>query len=268
MAKTYWLKFGTQSPAAYTGLSPSMIQFIKADGTTLAGPGITEIISGTGAYQFTWNPTFPIFFTVDGGATLTDTSIRYITGSLDPIQAVNEQVTNQGSTLVAIGNTSIALGTTTIAFGTTLVAIGTTTIALGTTSIATTQAVGTTVIAMGSTLVAIGNTAIGFGTTVLAQLTNEGVTLVAIGNTLAAIGAINASLTVSIAGIGSTASSFGDSTTDPGTLFGYMKRIQENLEGNNSFFKYTGVLDIYSRGSTTLLAAKTIANSVSMVVKS
>jgi hypothetical protein len=114
-------------------------------------------------------------------------------------------------------------------YGTTLVAIGTTSVALGTTS------------------VALGTTAVALGTSILAQ---------------------GQSLSVSVIGIGSTASSFGTSATDPVDLFGYMKRIQENLEGNQTFYKASGALTIFSRGSSYTLASKTIANSTSLVVKS
>ena len=120
-------------------------------------------------------------------------------------------------------------------YGTTLTAIGTSGVALGTTSVA----LGTTSVALGNTIVAL---------------------VTGIGNTLSV-------LNTNIGGIGSTASSFGDSSTDPVDLFGYLKRILETREGNESFIKSTGVLSIYSRGSSTLLATKTIANSISAVIK-
>lgn len=127
-------------------------------------------------------------------------------------------------------------------YGTTIVAIGTTLTAIGTTNIA----LGTTNVALGTTNVALGTTAVA-GITLL---TASGITV-----------------TVAVSGIGSTTSSFGDSSTDPVDLFGYLKRITENLEGNQSFVKSSGVMNIYSRGSSTLLRTKTIANSSSMVVK-
>lgn len=77
----------------------------------------------------------------------------------------------------------------------------------------------------------------------------------------------NASLTVTVAGIGTTTSSFGTSVADPVDLFGYMKRILENLEGNNTFVKSSGALTIYSRGSSYTLAVKTVTNSVTTVIK-
>lgn len=127
-------------------------------------------------------------------------------------------------------------------YGTTLVAIGTTNVALGITAVA----LGTTAVALGITNVALGTSAVALGTTILANGT---------------------SLNVVVTGLGSTASSFGTSSADPVDLFGYMKRILENLEGNQTFTKPSGSLAIYSRGSSTLLTTKTIANSVSLVTK-
>jgi hypothetical protein len=134
-----------------------------------------------------------------------------------------------GSTLVAIGTSNIALGTTNVALGTTNVALGTSNIALGTTNIA-----------IGTTLTAI-------ATTLAAQ---------------------SASLSGLVLAIGSTASSFGTSSVDPVDLFGFMKRVMENLEGNETFYKASGNLVQYSRGSSVTLWSKTIANSTSLVVKS
>ena len=68
--------------------------------------------------------------------------------------------------------------------------------------------------------------------------------------------------------LGSTVSSFGSTSVDPGTAIGYLKRIQEFLEGNAEFNKTTGEWEIYSRGSSTLLRVKTLANSVGEVTKS
>lgn len=84
------------------------------------------------------------------------------------------------------------------------------------------------------------------------------------GNTIVAQ---NSSLSFIALGIGSTASSFGTSATDPVDLFGYLKRIQENLEGSNTYNKVSGAFTILSRGSSYTLASKTITNSVSLVAK-
>ena len=70
-----------------------------------------------------------------------------------------------------------------------------------------------------------------------------------------------------LAGIGSTASSYGTSANDPVDLFGYMKRVMEVLEGDAGFSKTTGAWSMYSRGSSTLLRSKTLSNAVSGVTK-
>lgn len=92
------------------------------------------------------------------------------------------------------------------------------------------------------------------------------------GNTLVAIGtsiyAQNQSLAISVLGIGTVGSTFGSVSSDPIDLFGYMKRIQENLEGNSQFTKLTGAWQISTRGSSTVLANKTVTNTSSLVTKS
>lgn len=67
--------------------------------------------------------------------------------------------------------------------------------------------------------------------------------------------------------IGYTASSFGSTSVDPGTIFGYVQRLTEFNEGNADFIKSSGQWDIYSRGSSTLLRTKTLTNSVAGVTK-
>lgn len=104
--------------------------------------------------------------------------------------------------------------------------------------------------ALSSTFTAFGSTFGGFNST-----------FVAFSSTF---NALNSSL---IAGIGSTTSSFGTDSVDPSTLFGYLKRAQEVLEGNQIFNKSTGIWDIYSRGSSQLLREKTLAVSASTVTK-
>ena len=117
-------------------------------------------------------------------------------------------------------------------------------------------------------LIALGNTAIAIGITGNAigiingnGISDQGVTIVAMGDTLTSIG-------VNLSGIGSTASLFGDSVTQPGTLFGYLKRVVEFLEGDQTYAKATGVLTYEARGGNTLLATKTIADSTSTTTRS
>lgn len=222
--KTYILRFGFGDPRTYTGLAPTMLIFVDNAGATIAPPAITEALTGSGIYKFSYGTTVPISFLADAATTSPGPQGRYVVGSIDPADRADEY----GTTLVAIGTTLVAIGTTNVALGTSAVALGTTAIALGITN------------------VALGTSAVALGTTILANGT---------------------SLNVVVTGLGSTASSFGTSSADPVDLFGYMKRILENLEGNQTFTKPSGSLAIYSRGSSTLLTTKTIANSVSLVTK-
>jgi len=67
--------------------------------------------------------------------------------------------------------------------------------------------------------------------------------------------------------VGTIADSYGSTATDPTTVFGYLKRDQEILEGDAIFTKSTGVWTIYSRGSSTILRVKTLTNSTSQATK-
>lgn len=97
-----------------------------------------------------------------------------------------------------------------------------------------------------------------------------GMSLLATGITGLASGISALSLGVSAVSvlIGTTASSFGNTATDPSDLFGYLKRLQEWNEGNSIFNKSTSLWDIYSRGSSTLLAEKSLVDSQGLVTKS
>lgn len=101
MSKTYTLQFGDGDPAVNTGLSPTFVIFQLLGGSTLAPPSITEPDSD-GIYQFTYGPTLPIKFKIDGGAGLAAAD-RYITDQLDPIQAVDQVI---GSVDSSFGSTS------------------------------------------------------------------------------------------------------------------------------------------------------------------
>lgn len=103
--KSYLLKFGSGNPSDYTGLSPTFTFF--QIGPTLpwsntTPPGISEISSGAGLYTFQYNATLPIAFVADGGVALAS-SDRYVTGILDPIQAVDVRVGFPGD---SIGSTN------------------------------------------------------------------------------------------------------------------------------------------------------------------
>ena len=128
-AKTYWLKFGSVNPQAFTGLSPTFAIFETSAGSTTAPPGITESIAGTGLYSFSYtqSPTFSIAFLVDGdpaGVTLIPTD-RYITGVLDPVQAVDQGIATLQAyavtSQISVLDISTRIGTTASSFGSTLV---------------------------------------------------------------------------------------------------------------------------------------------------
>lgn len=250
MAKTYSMQFGAGDPRTYTGLSPTFLIFTNiSSGATVTPPTITEALTGSGLYRFTWGTTTPIAFLADAATTSPGSQGRYVTGQIDPADRADEY----GATIVALGITSVALGTTNMGFGVT--------------SISYLSGIGTTLTTMagtGITNIALGTTAVALGTTILAGQINMAQTLIAIGSSFVAFGT---SLTVTVAGIGSTASSFGTNASDPVDLFGYMKRIQENLEGNSSFTKLTGAWSIYNRGASVLLASKVVANNSSQVIK-
>lgn len=99
--KTYYLKFGTGDPSSFTGLSPTMTIFSAGGLTALSAPGITETPAASGLYSFQYGPTLSILFKCDGGAALSG-SDRYIIGTLDPVQAVDEKV---GYTTDSYGST-------------------------------------------------------------------------------------------------------------------------------------------------------------------
>lgn len=250
--KTYWMEFGSGNGASFTGLTPTFILFQTAGGSTITPPGITERItgaSGTGAYQFSAeSSSFPIFFRVDGGGAVADAS-RWISGVLDPVLAVDNQVTAEGVTLVALGSTVVGIGTTLIAQGSTITGIGTTLLAQG-----------STVVGIGTTLLGIGSTIFGIGVTQIA----EGATILGIGTTLLAIGS---TLIAEESIIGTLTDSFGTNSIDPTSVIGYLKRLQEFNEGNATFNKITGCWTIDSRGSSTTLATKTLTNTATTATK-
>lgn len=269
MARDYWFAFGAQ-PSVATGLAPTFITFVNSAGNTIAPPTITETYAGTGLYKANYNATQTIAFVLDGATTGLAISNRYIFGVFDPQDTMGQTLTAIGNTAIAIGTSNIALGNTAIAFGVSTIAFGATLVGLGNSGLAYGQtgvAIGTSNIALGITNVAIGTSNIALGMTNVAIGTSNialGMTNVALGTTAVAIGT---SLSFATIGIGNTASSFGDSSTDPVTLFGYVKRLQEFLEGNQVYTKATGGLVFSSRGSSVTLASKTVSDTTSQTTK-
>lgn len=104
MSKVFGLKFGAGNPQTNAGLSPTLF-FFRAIGistypggvTDMVGPTIAELGVSSGFYTFNFAPsaTFAVFFVADGGTGLAGAD-RFVSGVLDPIQAVDEKVgTNQ-----------------------------------------------------------------------------------------------------------------------------------------------------------------------------
>jgi len=67
--------------------------------------------------------------------------------------------------------------------------------------------------------------------------------------------------------VGFSTDSFGSSSVDPGSIYGYVKRFQEFMEGDSYFNKVTAVWTIFNRGSSTLLRTKNLVNSGGNVTK-
>lgn len=172
MTKLYGFKFGSGKASVYTGLTPTFTIFAINGISAIAAPGVTETPASSGLYQFQFGPTLPIIFEIDGTSSISALSDRYVYGSLDPLQRMDEY-----------GNTLIA----------------------------------------------------------------QGVSIIAI--------------------TGSTASSFGTTAINPSDLFGMLKRLQEFNEGNATYTKSTNLWAIFSRGSSTQIASKTLSNNTTLVTK-
>jgi hypothetical protein len=231
MSKLYGLAFNAD-PRNYPSLAPTFITFKNmVTGANETPPGITQLAGSTGLYFFSYGATQPTYFLVDG-ITVSVANDRYLTGILDPIQEVDNQLTAASATLQAIGMSNIALGMTNVALNITGAALGTTAVALGISAV------------------------------------SSGITAVALGNTILALSTSNfAGNSSLLALIGNTSSSFGSEVADPSTVFGYLKRMQEFNEGDQSFNKTSGVWTIQAR-NTSLIATRTLSNSSSEVTRS
>lgn len=67
--------------------------------------------------------------------------------------------------------------------------------------------------------------------------------------------------------LGFSQDSYG-STAMPESVFGYVKRVIEFLQADNTFNKSTGVWDVYAHGTSTMLMERTLQNSSSQTTKS
>lgn len=114
---------------------------------------------------------------------------------------------------------------------------------------------------VGNTLYPMGVSSLAYGN----SLTAQGVSLNAIGVSI--LSALTGASSINTL-IGGLSSSFGNTSADPTTVFGYLKRLQEFNEGNSVFNKSTSLWDIYSRGSSTLLIEKSLNDTTGIVTKS
>lgn len=67
--------------------------------------------------------------------------------------------------------------------------------------------------------------------------------------------------------IGTTADSIGSSAADPTTLFGFIRRIKELLEGDSTYTKSSGAYVMKDSTGATTIASKTITDNGLVVTK-
>lgn len=132
---------------------------------------------------------------------------------------------------------------------------------------------------VGTSLFALGTSHFAQGVSITAQnvsllaygLSNIalGTTAVAIGTTLIGIGLSNVSLGTTLVNlIGTTASLIGDAVTMPSNLFGYLRRVDALLEGQEQFVKGNpATLVQYDWTGATTLVSRSITNSITLVTK-
>jgi hypothetical protein len=234
-SKVYWLKFGSGDPRPNTGLTPTFLQFYDSTGQTYASPSITEVkfggVTASGIYGFSY---------LIGQSTLN--SIYFLAFSVTTVSsgtASDQYITGVLDPVLAVDQSILGVSLNLSNQGTTLLSLSS---ALGSTN----TAYGLSFAAISSTLLGIGNSVASF---------------VSFGSTFSAFSSLV---------IGSTASSFGTTSVDPSSVFGYLKRIQELLEGDQTFFAAGGTFMMFNRGalgSTTLLRTKTLLNSGAQVTK-
>jgi len=111
MVKTFGVVFTTDDPSAESGLVPVFDKFKTISGTSVAVPTISELGSD-GLYYFTATllANELIYFVMDGATTGLGGN-RYVSGMLDPADAIDVQTTNFSSTMTAVlGATTSAIG--------------------------------------------------------------------------------------------------------------------------------------------------------------
>jgi hypothetical protein len=104
----YYLRFRHSDNA----LTPTFTYFKKSsDHTDVGGPpAISGPIDGDGTYYFDYTPTFDIIFEVDGGASIADETIRYISDRIGPSDIYIDEPVSQVKTDVWEDNTVYLAG--------------------------------------------------------------------------------------------------------------------------------------------------------------
>jgi hypothetical protein len=104
MSNRYFFTFGSGDPREFTGLSPTFVVFMDQTGAAVTAPPIVEVGISTGFYYASYmpSPTLTIAFLCDGGSSITDSSVRFLRGTIDPIASVDQVV---GFTMSTFGTT-------------------------------------------------------------------------------------------------------------------------------------------------------------------
>ncbi len=90
--KTFSLQFGSGDSRLNSGLTPTFLIFYSPTlGQTLSPPGITEMLAGSGFYNFIAGTTATIEFLAFSGGSLSATD-AFIKGVLDPVLAIDQQI--------------------------------------------------------------------------------------------------------------------------------------------------------------------------------
>lgn len=92
MSSNLWFTFGSGDPRLFTGITPTFLIFMDQSANAVTPPPIVEKGISTGIFYASYmpSPTLSIAFLVDGGASVS--SGRYITGSIDPIINIDQQL--------------------------------------------------------------------------------------------------------------------------------------------------------------------------------
>ena len=221
MSKNYIVQFGNGNPTLMAGLSPTFVMFKTVPG----GSNVT-------APGITQIPTSTGLYYFTFGPT---NSIAFL------IDGATTGLTNTDRYIAGNLDPNDTINEEVDAWGNTLLT--------GQSNLSVNVSTGNSAMTVGIT---------GLGNTLLAGISNL---TVGISSIASGITAISPGISGLAGLIGTTASSYGSTSIDPSTVFGYLKRLQEWNEGNSTFDKSTSLWDVFSRGSSTLLAEKTLVDS-------